>query len=149
MFGDAVTFSYRALPSKKALFLAIAEQAVETLLVHIISDDGVAHLVIVRYAKVGRVDLGPSRLRIGRIAHDGAPSREGRDMWLIGALSLASSSTFAATSRLAETEDHGEAGSKRSFVLIGDKCNARGGKATRWERQIRQKESRKGERGCG
>ena len=74
MFGDAVTFSYRALPSKKALFLAIAEQAVETLLVHIISDDGVAHLVIVRYAKVGRVDLGPSRLRIGRISHDGAPS---------------------------------------------------------------------------
>ena len=71
-------------------------------------------------------------------------------MWLIGTFSLASSSTFAVTSRLAETEDHGEAGgSKRSFVLIGDKCNARGGKATRWERQIRQKEGRKGERGCG
>lgn len=76
-------------------------------------------------------------------------------MWLIGTLSLASSSTFAVTSRLAETEDHGEAGgskrswTQRSFVLIGDQCNARGGKATRWERQIRQKEGRKGERGCG
>ena len=69
-------------------------------------------------------------------------------MWLIGALSLASSSTFAVTSRLAETEDHGEAGGSL-LIDIGDKFNARGGKATRWERQIRQKEGRKGERGCG
>ena len=72
-------------------------------------------------------------------------------MWLIGTFSLASSSTFAVTSRLAEAEDHGEAGgSKRSLLIdIGDKFNARGGKATRGERQIRQKEGRKGERGCG
>lgn len=134
MFGVVVTFSYRAPPSKYALFLAIAEQTVKTLLVHIIYQiisDGVAHRVD---TKIGGVDLGPSRFRIGRIAHDGFPSREGRRTWLIGAFSLPSS------------KDHRETGgSKRSFV---DKCNARGGKGASRKCQIRQKEGCKAERGC-
>ena len=60
MFGVVVTFSYRAPPSKYALFLAIAEQTVKTLLVHIIYQiisDGVAHRVD---TKIGGIDLGPS-----------------------------------------------------------------------------------------
>ena len=140
---------------KYALFFAITKQAVKTLLVHIIADR-VTHQVIARDAKIGCVDFGTRRFRICRIAHDGAPSREGRGMWLIGTLSLASSSAFArafAATSAAEAEAEAEetGGSKRSIVLIGvgDKCDARGGKATRWERQIRQKEGRKKERGCG
>ena len=48
MFGVVVTFSYRAPPSKYALFLAIAEQTVKTLLVHIIDQQTVKTLLVDR-----------------------------------------------------------------------------------------------------